>query len=476
MSGSDPVLVVEGVSKRYGSVQALNRVSVGFSAGEVHAVLGENGAGKSTLMGVLAGFVVPDEGSVQLGGEPAPVGRPFEAKARGIAMVHQHFMLVPNFSVEENLALDELGVLGRGLDTRALARPALELAESLGWEIDGQARTGGLPVGVQQRVEILKALTGEARVVIFDEPTAVLAPDEVGDLLALLRRLADEGRAVVLIAHKLSEVLAVADRVTVLRRGDLVASAERAAVTEQMLAEWMVGELPPVRQPLGEAAGEVVLRGTGLTVLGNRGETAVRGLDLEVRAGEVVGIGGVDGNGQLELAEALAGVRALAGGRLEWPAGEGRLAYIPQDRQAAGLALGLSIEENLWVGSVEEGERVRRGFLNLGELRTWAAGLVREYQVKVGSVRDPVRSLSGGNQQKVVVARSLALAPAVVVAMNPTRGLDVKATDFVHEQLLGAARRGAGVVLISTDWDELAAVGSRVLTLSRGRFVAGVGQ
>ena len=465
--GQRPVLTVENVSKAYGDVQALRSVSTEFFAGEIHAVLGENGAGKSTLMGVLAGFVVPDSGSVLLKGSRAPTGEPFRMRELGVQMVHQHFMLVPAFSVEENLALANLQGLSGALDVREAAGSGLEVAGDLGWEVNGLARTGGLPVGLQQRVEILKALANESDILILDEPTGVLSPSEVAGLFEVLRELRGRGKAIILIAHKLDEVMAVADRVTVLRRGEMVARSMMADTNARELAEWMVGELPENRAVESISAGDVYLACSELVVLGDRGEQAVDGLSLEVRSGEVCGLGGVDGNGQTELAEALVGVREAESGEVRC---EGTPGYIPQDRQHDGLALGLSIQDNMMLGAREDPSLFWGPFLKPRAVKAWAGGLVEQFSIKVGDVGDPASSLSGGNQQKVVVSRVLSQKPNVVVAVNPTRGLDLKATDYVHGALRQAAADGAAVLLISTDSDELEAVADRTLYISRGRL------
>lgn len=463
-----PVLSVENISKSYGSVKALDRVSTEFFAGEIHAVLGENGAGKSTLMGVLAGFTTPDFGTVTLRGEAAPVGQPFRMKGLGIEMVHQHFMLVPAFTVAENLALANLGGLGGGLSVSEAAEPGLARAKDLGWEVDPEARVGTLPVGIQQRVEILKALAGRADVLILDEPTGVLSPDEVEGLFGVLRNLKAEGKAVILIAHKLDEVMAVADRATVLRKGKRVAQCLVAETSAAQLAEWMVGDVPVSGTVSEGETGEALLEVSNLVVLGDRGEKAVDGISLTVRAGEVLGLGGVDGNGQVELAEAVAGVREVLSGVVR---AEGVPGYIPQDRQQHGLAMGLSISDNMLLAGLDRKELGWGPFLKPKAVKAWTDRLVEEYEIKVGSTNDPVRSLSGGNQQKVVVSRVLSGKPQVVVAVNPTRGLDLKATAYVHQALRDAATGGAAVLLISTDLDELATVAGRTQFLSRGRLV-----
>jgi len=468
------MLVVEDVSKAYGSVRALRNVSLRFSPGEVHAVVGENGAGKSTLMSVLAGFVRPDTGLLQLAGKQLPVGRPFECRQRGIAMIHQHFTLVPEFTVAENIALARMDRLARALNVQELAGPALQIGRELSWEIPANTITRDLPVGVQQRVEILKNLANQASVLIFDEPTAVLSPDEAEDLFRVLRKLKDEGRIVILIAHKLAEVFAVADRISVLRRGELVASEEIGSVDAEQVAKWMVGEMPPLLEKVASVGKSDGLHLQELRVLGDRGEECVRGLSLKIAPGEVVGIGGVDGNGQVELAEAIAGVREPLAGEMRWQGQPlkdfSQVGYVPQDRQADGLALAMSVKDNLLIDGVEKPELRRGPLFNPPKIRSWAEGLKAKFDIRARSVEDPVLSLSGGNQQKVVVSRVLDGSPQVLLVVNPTRGLDLKASAFVHKQILEAANKGAAVLLISADLDELAALADRTLFISGGRL------
>lgn len=473
-------LVVEGVSKRYGSVRALDSVSATFHPGEVHAVLGENGAGKSTLVSVLAGFVTPDKGSARYGDTSLPLGRPFACRQAGVAMVHQHFTLVPEFTVGENLALSRMRRLPRRLDVPALSAPALKLAAELGWEVDPKARVANLPVGIQQRIEILKNLADDSPVLILDEPTAVLTAEEFEDLARVLGELKGKGKIVILIAHKLSEVLAVADRVTVLRRGEVVGTATRSEVDAVMLANWMVGSLPEELSSSAEVPSDEGFELVGAWVKGDRGEDAVAGIDLQVRRGEIVGLGGVDGNGQVELAEAVVGVRPLQSGTRRWKGGpvtdELSVAYIPQDRQGDGLALEMSIQDNMLITGVRRRNLARGPFLKGREIAAWARHLVDAFQIKTPNVALPVGSLSGGNQQKVVVSRSLDQTPDLLVCANPTRGLDIRATDFVHRQLVAAKEAGAAVLLISTDLDELAAIATRTLFLSNGKLVAVEGE
>lgn len=469
MGLKDP-LMVEGMMQRFGRLLALDNVSATFFPGEVHAVLGENGAGKSTLMNALAGFLRPEAGQVRMGDRGIELGSPLESQRAGIQMVHQHFMLVPQFSVDENLALAKLHSLAGGLRLAQLTRPVHELARQLKWDVSGPSRTGDLPVGVQQRIEILKALSEPSPILILDEPTAVLGPDEVQDLFRVLRTLKSEGRIVILIAHKLSEVLAIADRVTVLRHGRKVAETSIPETTADQLAQWMVGDVPTQLDWQPPEPGDVLIRARGLSVRDRSKVPQVDSVDLEVRRGEVLGIGGVDGNGQTELAEALAGLRPLAAGSLE--VFSKKVAYIPQDRQSEGLAVEFSVLENLFISGHQQSEFRWGPFLRLGRARLWAQDMIQKYKIKCHSLDQSVRSLSGGNQQKVVLARSLDHQPDLLIAMNPTRGLDLHATSFVHDRLREAVQNGAGLILLSTDQDELAALATRTKFMSRGRLVA----
>jgi general nucleoside transport system ATP-binding protein len=466
------MLSVRSVSKRFGPVLALDDVTLEFSPGEIHAVIGENGAGKSTLMGILAGFVEPTKGEVTFNGQPLPVGRPFECKKLGIGMVHQHFTLVGELTVAENLALSRVDSVYEALNLTALTRSAMDLAEKLGWQVDPGAKVKDLPVGVQQRIEILKALAGDAEVLIFDEPTAVLSPDEIEDLLRVLQELAGLSKTVILIAHKLREVLAVAQRISVLRRTGLMATVPRAEADERKLAEWMVGELPPeLNRPTG--ASEPGLEVQGLWVRGDRGNRAVQDVSLTLSSGEVLGIGGVDGNGQVELAEALAQIRPVESGTMLWkggPVDKVAIGYVPQDRHTEGLALRMSVKDNLLIGALERQDLAGSRILDSARIGTWAHEIVDRFSIKVDHIDDPVSSLSGGNQQKVVVGRVLDAAPSLLVVVNPTRGLDVRATEFVHRQLLAAKEAGTAVALFSTDLDELAALADRTVFMSGGRL------
>lgn len=467
-------LQIDNTSKSYGPLRALDKVSFGIERGEIHAVLGENGAGKSTLMGVLSGFVVPDSGKVLFEDAALPLGEPFRIRHLGIEMVHQHFTLVPQFTVAENLALAHLPSLATVSTPGKLAAAAVHMAEELGWELDPNAKAGSLPVGVQQRIEIVKALSGNAKVLILDEPTAVLSTREVDELFAVLRRLRRRGATIILIAHKLAEVLAIADRVTVLRKGKWIATEARSEVDERELAEWMVGEIPPelsAKQP--EAESEPFLAVRDLVVRGERKEPRVNGVSFGVARGQILGIGGVDGNGQIELAEALAGIRKPQSGSISWQSETPLIGYVPQDRQQDGLALKMSVLDNMLITGHRKSELTRGPFVRPGAARSWGERIQYDFSIAVEDLDTPAGSLSGGNQQKVVVGRTLESVPNALIAVNPTRGLDIRATRYVHEQILRARASGTTIVLFSTDLDELNALSDEFVFMSGGRFVPG---
>ena len=467
-------LIAEGITKRYGSLTALDAVSVTFRSGEIHAVVGENGAGKSTFVGVLSGFVRPDSGQILLNGTPLPLGRAFDIKRRGVEMIHQHFTLVPALTVRENLALGRISTLLGVLKPNELIARALEVANRLNWHLDLDARVADLPVGSQQRIEILKALGGDAEILIFDEPTAVLAPEEVEELFSVLRALRHEGKMVILIAHKLSEIVAVADQVTVLRQGKRVASSAIADTNPQEIAKWIVGDV--TFQSTNNQAGitnelRPGLRVRELAVKGDRGNQVISDLSFEIHRGEVLGFGGVDGNGQLELAEALVGVRDFSG-TVEFVDAPGPIeaGYVPQDRQTEGLALNMSIQDNLLITGHRSPELTNRGWLKRTAINAWSARLIQQFGIKASGPSQPVKGLSGGNQQKVVVSRALEQRRNLLVVVNPTRGLDLAATQFVHAQIRLAREAGTAIALITADRDELFALATRTVFLSKGQI------
>jgi len=460
---------ISGLRRTFGSVVALDDARLEVRAGEVHALVGENGAGKTTLLSILAGHLTPDAGSIEVGGQtiPARGWSTREAWARGVGMVHQHFALVPALTGEENLALGVRRARGGwALPTEWLRDRVETIRAETGLEVDLTTPVEELTIGERQRLEIVKVLLRDPRILVLDEPTAVLAPSEVDGLLSLLRRLAGEGRAVLLVAHKLDEVLEVADRITVLRAGRTVLEQDRADATARSVAEAMVGDADALNVPPRAAVepGEVRASWLGRT----------DGADLELRAGEIVGVAGVEGNGQRELARALSGREASGDGRVHLPE---RIAYIPQDRGREGLIGSFDLTENVALGHHADPEvsgGPGRLFLRWPTLVARTREMIHTWGIRTSGSRATASALSGGNQQRLVVARELHGQPALVVAENPTRGLDVAGTRFVHDALLRlrASEKAPATVLISTDLDEVLALSDRVYTLVRGRLVA----
>jgi general nucleoside transport system ATP-binding protein len=487
-TGVSPVSAVSmrQITKRFPGVLANDRVDFEAAAGEVHALLGENGAGKTTLSNILTGLYRPDEGEIELYGEPTRFHSPRDALDAGIGMVHQHFRLVPPFTVAENVVLGDHRAEGRAfvVRSRAIERRVAELGERYGLAVDPRARIWQLSVGEQQRVEILKALYRDARILIMDEPTAVLTPQEAANLFQTLRAMAAEGKTVIFISHKLNEVKAVADRVTVLRGGRKVATVPAVESTLRSLAALMVGrEIDEARRIEHEGAtGDVILDLESLSAAGDRGSLALKGVSLQVRSGEIVGVAGVAGNGQRELAEVVYGIRPLEEGvvRVSGRAlrdGDPRaaiaagVAHVPEDRLGTGLAPSLSVASNVVLKSYR-GPPVSRGpFLLIRRMREIAVALIRRYDVQAPGPDTPVRNLSGGNLQKLVLGREFEGEPRVLVAGQPTRGLDVGAIETVHGYLRAAASKGLAVLLISEDLDELRALADRIVVMYEGEVV-----
>jgi general nucleoside transport system ATP-binding protein len=484
VTDASPLLELRGITKRFGSLVANNAIDLDVRAGEVHALLGENGAGKSTLMNVLYGLYAADAGEILMDGKPLRLRSPRDAIDAGIGMVHQHFMLIPVMTVAENIVLAHEPHHGVLMDYPKARQEVRELSDRYGLAVSPDDRVEEIGVAQQQRVEILKALFRSARVLILDEPTAVLTPQEAEELFRVVRSLKEQGTGIIFISHKLNEVLEIADRITVLRRGQAVATRAAAGATEEGLAELMVGRavlLDVDKQPANP--GEPLLTVSDLVVHDVRGLEAVRGLSLEVRAGEIVGIAGVDGNGQTELVEAITGLtqpehgsitvagREVAGrgAHASYQAGVG---HIPEDRQRFGLVLDFSLAENLALHEYRTAPESTAGLLWPRRLIARARKLLSEFDVRGGQPQTVARALSGGNQQKVVIAREVSGERRVLVAAQPTRGLDVGAIEFVHRRLVAERDAGHAILLVSFELDEILSLSDRILVIYEGRIVA----
>jgi general nucleoside transport system ATP-binding protein len=472
------------ITKRFPGVVACDGVDLSVESGEVHALLGENGAGKSTLMNILYGLYRPDQGEILLDGEPLVARSPADAIAARIGMVHQHFMLVPVFTVAENvmLGVEPTGPLGR-LDRAEARRRVAELSDRYGLAVDPDATLEDLPVGVQQRVEILKALYRDARCLILDEPTAVLTPTEIDELMSIIRQLAGGGRAVIFISHKLREVLTVADRISVLRDGRIVGRTTPAEADEQALASMMVGrdvQLVVDKDPA--EPGPPVLEVDDVAVSDDRGHRVVDGVSLMVRAGEILAVAGVQGNGQTELIEAICGLRAPDAGTIRLDGADvtaegpdhlfrAGVAHVPEDRQRDGLVGSFPVASNLVLNQIRDRRFSRRGRIDRRAVRRHAADLVDEFDVRTPSIDAAASTLSGGNQQKVIIAREFFHADRLLVLSQPTRGLDVGSIQYIHRQVVAKRDEGAAVLLNSSELDEVLALADRIAVIYRGRIV-----
>jgi len=478
-----PLLELKGITKRFPGVVANDRVDFDLRRGEVHALLGENGAGKSTLMNTLYGLYHPDEGEIRLDGKPVRIGSPSDAIEFGIGMVHQHFMLIPVMTVAENIVLAVEPRNGPFLDLRTAEERVRDLSQRYGLAVDPGARIGRISVGQQQRVEILKALYRGAEILILDEPTAVLTPQEARELFQIVRSLTDQGKSIIFITHKLNEVLDIADRITVLRQGKRIDTVPRKGATQEGLARLMVGREVVLRVDKTAAdPGEPLLEVEDLSVFDNRGLEACRGVSFQVRAGEIVGLAGVDGNGQTELIDALTGLRSPTSGRILVAKNDVTHAsarqsldlgvgHIPEDRQVRGLVLDFSLAENLALHDFRKEPDSKWGWLYPKRLIERAASLLKEFDVRGGKPQTLAAALSGGNQQKVVVAREVSRDPRVLVAAQPTRGLDVGAIEFVHNRLVQERDEGRAILLVSLELEEILSLSDRILVIYEGRIV-----
>ncbi len=477
-------LELRGITKRFGPLVANDAIDLTFESGEIHALLGENGAGKSTLVNVLYGLYQPDAGTILLDGERTQFAGPGDAMAAGIGMVHQHFMLVPVFTVAENVVLGHEPTTGIGglIDLTEARRLVAEISDRFGFDVDPDAMVEDLPVGVQQRVEIIKALSRDARVLILDEPTAVLTPQETDELIAIMRQLRDAGTSIVFITHKLREVRAVADRITVIRRGKVVGTATPKD-SEADLASLMVGRSVNLGVDKAPAqADDVSFRVRDLTVIDERGARVVDDISFDVRRGEILALAGVQGNGQSELARTILGLMPATSGSITLDGTEllGRsvddvlragVGFVPEDRSTDGLISTFSVAENLILDLHGEPPFARAGSLNPARVADNARKRTEEYDVRLTSIQDPMSTLSGGNQQKVVLARELSRPLRLLLASQPTRGLDVGSIEFVHKRIVAERDHGTPVVIVSTELDEVLALADRIAVMYRGKII-----
>jgi simple sugar transport system ATP-binding protein len=480
-----PVLELRGITKRFPGVLANDHIDLALNQGEIHALLGENGAGKTTLMNILYGLYQPDEGEIVVRGKPIKVYSPSDAIASGIGMVHQHFMLIPVFTVTENVMLGEETLRAGGfLDRKAAAGRILGISEQYNLAVNPESYIKDLPVGVQQRVEIIKLLYRNADILIFDEPTAVLTPQEADELFEIMRSLAKQGKAIIFITHKLREVLDVADRITVIRRGKVIGTVNPEQADQNLLASMMVGRAVQLELERDEAhPGALVLRVDKLVVADETRQITVDGVSFDVRAGEVVGIAGVQGNGQTELVEALTGLRDAASGKIELlgqditranprQVTELGSAHIPEDRQRDGLVLNFPVSDNLVLNMYHNPPFSKGVVMDEKAILENAVREIKNFDVRTPGPTTPVGSLSGGNQQKVIVARELSRPIKFLVASQPTRGLDVGSIEYIHTQILKRRDSGVGVLLVSTELDEILQLSDRIAVMYRGQIVA----
>jgi ABC-type uncharacterized transport system ATPase subunit len=480
---AEVILEARGITKRFPGVLANDKVDFDLRKGEIHVLLGENGAGKSTLMNVLYGLYTPDEGQFLRNGQPIIINNAKDAIAQGIGMVHQHFMLVPVFTVTENIMLGDEATKNTVLDRGGVAKKVRELSHQYGLEINPDAYVRDLPVGVQQRVEIVKTLYRKAEVLILDEPTAVLTPQEVDDLFRIMRDLTAKGVSIVFITHKLKEVMAIADRITVMRGGQVVGTVMPGETNEAQLAAMMVGrEVILTVEKSPAKPGDEVLNINDLQVIDFRGLEVVKGVTLSVRSGEILGIAGVQGNGQTELVEAITGLHPTKSGQVilnGWdvtgkpprPIIEAGMAHIPEDRQRHGLVLSYPVADNLVLCTYYLAPFAVRGVINNAAIEENALRLIKRFDIRTPSAYVAASKLSGGNQQKVIVARELSRPVKLIIANQPTRGLDVGSIEYIHSQIVEMRDQGAAVLLVSAELDEISALSDRIAVIYRGQIV-----
>ncbi|WP_017811381.1 MULTISPECIES: ABC transporter ATP-binding protein [Paenibacillus] len=486
MDTATPVVELKQITKRFPGIVANDSISLKLQKGEIHALLGENGAGKSTLMNIVFGLYQPDEGSIEIDGKPVIIDGPNRAIELGIGMVHQHFKLVQPFTVTENIILGSEPRKGARINYRKATEEIRKLSEQYGLRVDPNAKIHDISVGMQQRVEILKTLYRGADILIFDEPTAVLTPQEISELMEIMQRLIQEGKSIILITHKLKEIMQIADTVTIIRRGKVIDTVKKTETTPQELAEKMVGRNVSFKVDKKAAEpGEVVMHMENILSKNKDGMAVLNSLNLQVRAGEILGIAGVDGNGQTELIEALTGLRHVDGGKITLhgkditnltprKVTESGVAHIPEDRHKHGLVLDFSVSENMVLETYYKAPYNKNGFLQYDEVDKKATRLVEAFDVRTPSIHTMARSLSGGNQQKAIIAREIDKNPELLVAAQPTRGLDVGAIEFVQKQLIAQRDQGKAVLLISFELDEIMNVSDRIAVIYEGQIVGEV--
>ncbi len=478
-----PVLELRGITKQFPGVLANDNINLTLKKGEIHALLGENGAGKSTLMNILYGLYKPTQGEIYINGNRVDIAGPIDAIRQGIGMVHQHFMLIPVLTVAENVMLGEESLHGGVfLDRKIVSHRIRDISQKYGLQVDPETYVKYLPVGIQQRVEIIKVLYRQANILILDEPTAVLTPQEVDELFGIIKSLVSQGVSVIFITHKLKEVLAIADRITVIRRGRTVGTASPAEATSKSLAELMVGRAVELTVKKKIAApGEAVVLVENLFVRDERENMMVKGVSFEVKAGEVLGIAGVQGNGQTELVKALTGLSHAESGNIKI-AGQNvnhasprqitelGVAHVPEDRQREGLVLKFPIKDNIMLNTYYN-TFARAGMINEKKVEEVSAKLVKDFDVRTPSIDTPAGSLSGGNQQKVIVAREFSRPIKLLIASQPTRGLDVGSIEYIHGRIIEKRDEGTAVLLVSTELDEIRALSDRIAVMFEGQIV-----